>query len=73
LRRPFGLAVAASEIWHMPSSTFEALAGHDPDLARFLHRQFAEQHSRAILQVAAGEPRPDSQRGGWEAVNRLAF
>jgi len=45
-------AVAASEVWHMPSSTFVALVNSDSDLRRFLNRQLAEQQSRANLHIA---------------------
>lgn len=46
-------AAAASEIWHIPSSTFMALANGDSGLGRALHRQIAEQQSRANLHIAA--------------------
>lgn len=46
-------AAAASEVWHIPSSTFAALASNDSSLGRVLHRQLAEQQSRANLHIAA--------------------
>lgn len=46
-------ATVASEIWRMPSSTFETLANSDPGLRRLLSRQIAAQQSRANLHVAA--------------------
>lgn len=46
-------AVVTSEIWCMPAHALESLGGSDPELARFLHRQLANQHARAILHVTA--------------------
>lgn len=45
-------AAAASEIWRIPSKTFVALANSDSGLGRVLHRQLAEQQSRANLHIA---------------------
>lgn len=45
-------AVAASEVWRLPASTFETLLGTDPALAQHMNRRLADQHARTILHVA---------------------
>lgn len=45
-------AAVASEIWRVPASTFEALAGSDPGIGHLLNRQIAAQQSRSNLHVA---------------------
>jgi len=46
-------AAVASEIWRIPSNTFETLANSDPCLWHLLSRQLAAQQSRANLHIAA--------------------
>jgi CRP-like cAMP-binding protein len=46
-------AAVASEIWRIPSNTFETLPNSDPCLGALLSRQLAAQQSRANLHVAA--------------------
>jgi CRP-like cAMP-binding protein len=46
------IAVAASELWRLPSGTFEALLGADRALGQHLNHRLADQHARTILHVA---------------------
>lgn len=46
-------AAVTSEIWRIPSNTFETLPNRDPCLGALLSRQLAAQQSRANLHVAA--------------------
>lgn len=47
------VAAVVSEIWRVPTSSFEALANSDASLRRSLSQQLAHQHSRANLHIAA--------------------
>ena len=77
-------AASASEVWRLPADAFETLLGAEPALGLHLNRQLAEEHARAILQVAiigglSGEERVASflielgLRIGTRCANGLSF
>ena len=45
-------AVSPSELWRLPSRTFEALLAQEPALTQHLYQRLADQHARCVLHSA---------------------
>jgi CRP/FNR family transcriptional regulator len=45
-------AIAASEFWHLPAHTFEALLAEDLELTQYVCCRLADQYARAVLHTA---------------------